>query len=73
MLSNRAKQGVNDFRRVGFGGPCPPPGPAHRYYFRLYALDAPTALKPRATKARLVEAIKGHVLGEAELMGRYKR
>ena len=73
MLSNRAKQGVNDFRRVGFGGPCPPPGRAHRYYFRLYALDAPTALKPRATKAQLLQAIKGHVLGEAELMGRYNR
>jgi Raf kinase inhibitor-like YbhB/YbcL family protein len=72
-LANGAKQGANDFRRVGFGGPCPPPGPAHRYYFKLYALDAPTALKPRATKAQLLEAIKGHVLGEAELMGRYKR
>lgn len=50
-LSNRAKQGVNDFRKVGFGGPCPPQGPAHRYYFRLYALDAPTALKTESDKS----------------------
>jgi len=72
-LSNGAKQGVNDFRRVGYSGPCPPAGAAHRYYFRLYALDAPTNLKPRATKQQLLDAMKGHELGEAELMGRYKR
>jgi Raf kinase inhibitor-like YbhB/YbcL family protein len=72
-IANGAKQGVNDFRRVGYGGPCPPPGSAHRYYFKLYALDAPTQLKPQATKQQVLEAIKGHVLGEAELMGRYKR
>jgi Raf kinase inhibitor-like YbhB/YbcL family protein len=72
-LANGAKQGVNDFRKVGYGGPCPPPGPAHRYYFKLYALDIATALRPRASKAQLLEAIKGHVLGEADLMGRYKR
>ncbi len=72
-LANGAKQGVNDFRKVGYGGPCPPPGPAHRYYFRLYALDAPTNLKPRATKQQLLDAIKGHILGGAQLMGRYKR
>jgi Raf kinase inhibitor-like YbhB/YbcL family protein len=72
-LSNGAKHGVNDFRKVGYGGPCPPLGAAHRYYFKLYALDAPTNLKPRATKQQLLDAMKGHVLGEAELMGRYKR
>ncbi len=73
ILSNGAKHGVNDFRKVGYGGPCPPPGAAHRYYFKLYALDAPTNLKPRATKQQLLDAMKGHVLGEGELMGRYKR
>ena len=72
-LPNGAKQGVNDFRKVGYGGPCPPPGLPHHYFFKLYALDAPTNLKPRATKQQLLDAMKGHVLGEAELMGRYKR
>ena len=72
-LSNGAKQGTNDFKKIGYGGPCPPAGLAHRYFFKLYALDAPTNLKPRATKQQLLDAMKGHVLGEAELMGRYKR
>jgi Raf kinase inhibitor-like YbhB/YbcL family protein len=72
-LANGAKQGINDFRKVGYGGPCPPPGLPHRYFFKLYALDAPTNLKPRATKQQLLDGMKGHVLSEAELMGRYKR
>jgi Raf kinase inhibitor-like YbhB/YbcL family protein len=72
-LPNGAKNGVNDFRKVGYGGPCPPPGPPHRYYFKLYALDALTNLKPRATKQQLLDAMKGRVLDQAELMGRYKR
>src|SRR5262245_30362031 len=49
-LTNRARQGTNDFRKVGYGGPCPPSGPAHRYFFNLYALDIELALAPRATK-----------------------
>lgn len=65
--------GVNDFRKVGYGGPCPPRGPAHRYFFKLYALDTELALPPRKTKAELLKAIEGHVLGQAELMGRYQR
>jgi hypothetical protein len=72
-LENGARQGRNDFRRIGYGGPCPPPGEPHRYYFKLYALDAATRLKSGATKAELEKAIKGHVLAQAELMGRYKR
>lgn len=72
-LAGGAKQGLNDFRKIGYGGPCPPPGKPHRYFFKLYALDAPTNLQPRATKADVVRAIKGHVLGEAELMGTYQR
>lgn len=72
-LPSGAKQGINDFRKVGYGGPCPPPGPAHRYYFKLYALDKETNLKPRATKQQLLEAIKGQILAEAQLIGRYKR
>lgn len=66
-------QGVNDFRKVGYGGPCPPPGPAHRYFLKLYALDAELKLPPRKTKADLLKAMEGHILGQAELMGRYRR
>jgi Raf kinase inhibitor-like YbhB/YbcL family protein len=72
-LSGGGKQGVNDFRKTGYGGPCPPPGRPHRYFFKLYALDAPTNLKPRAAKAEVLRAIEGHVLAQAELMGTYKR
>ncbi len=72
-LADGSKQGFNDFRRIGYGGPCPPKGPAHRYYFKLYALDSPTGLKPRANKADVLRAIEGHVLGEAVLMGKYQR
>ena len=72
-LPNGSRQGLNDFRRIGYGGPCPPPGKPHRYYFKLYALDTPLNLKPRATKAQLLEASKSHVLGEAQLMGRFGR
>ena len=72
-LPNGAKQGVNDFRRVGYGGPLPPPGKAHRYFFKLYALDAELALDSRLTKAELLRAMEGHVLAEARLMGTYRR
>jgi Raf kinase inhibitor-like YbhB/YbcL family protein len=60
-LPSGAKQ-VNDFKRVDYGGPCPPPGKPHRYYFKLYALDTNLGLKPRATKAELLRAMKGHLL-----------
>ncbi len=66
-------QGRNDFRKIGYGGPCPPPGKPHRYYFKLYALDTKLDLKAGATKAELERAMKGHTLGETELMGRYGR
>ncbi len=66
-------QGTNDFRKAGYGGPCPPPGKPHRYFFKLYALDQSTQLKPRATKAEVLRAVEGHVLAQAELMGTYKR
>jgi Raf kinase inhibitor-like YbhB/YbcL family protein len=72
-LSNGAKQGKNDFGKVGYGGPCPPSGPAHHYHFKLYALDRVTVLKPKATKQQLLDAMKGHVLAEAQLIGTYKR
>jgi Raf kinase inhibitor-like YbhB/YbcL family protein len=66
-------QGVNDFRRTGYGGPCPPRGPAHRYFFKLYAVDTEVTLAARRTKADVLKAIDGHVLQRAEVMGRYKR
>ena len=72
-LPGGASQGVNDFKKVGYGGPCPPPGKPHRYYFKLYALDAPLKLKPRATKEHVMEALKPHLLGESQLMGTFGR
>jgi len=67
------RQGVNDFGRLGYGGPCPPPGPAHRYFFKLYALDRELGLRAKASKAELESAMRGHILAEATLMGIYKR
>lgn len=72
-LTNGALQGINDFRRVGYGGPCPPPGPAHRYFFKVYALDEMLNLPPKATRKGLEKAMEGHVLDKAELMGKYGR
>ncbi len=72
-LADGTRQGTNDFRKIGYGGPMPPPGAAHRYYFRVYALDAALTLKSGATKKDLVDAMQGHILAQGELMGRYKR
>lgn len=66
-------QGRNDFGRVGYNGPCPPPGKPHRYYFRLYALRVKLDLKAGASRADLDRAMKGKVLAGAEHMGRYTR
>jgi Raf kinase inhibitor-like YbhB/YbcL family protein len=71
-LENGARHGVNSWRRVGYGGPCPPGG-THRYFFKLYALDTKIDLTAGATKDDLLGAIEGHVLAEGQLMGRYKR
>ena len=65
--------GVADFERVGYSGPCPPPGRAHRYYFKLYALDGLLGLPAQATKAQVRKAMRGRVLGQAELLGLYRR
>ena len=72
-LPDGARHGVNDFGRVGYGGPCPPPGNPHRYFFRLYALDSKIGLPPRVPKPQLLKAIHAHTLGEARLMGTYGR
>ena len=73
VLDNGARQGRNDFNRIGYGGPCPPPGRPHRYFFRLYALAAPLELKPGASRSELEAAMKPHVLAQAECMGMFKR
>jgi Raf kinase inhibitor-like YbhB/YbcL family protein len=65
-------QGINDFRRIGYGGPCPPGG-THRYFFKLYALDILLNLSPGATKNQVLEAMENHILDHAELMGKYSR
>ncbi|MBI3849061.1 MAG: YbhB/YbcL family Raf kinase inhibitor-like protein [Verrucomicrobia bacterium] len=72
-LPDGARQGITHFKRTGYGGPCPPPGTPHRYFFKLYALDTELALKPRVTKPDLLKAMQGHVLSEASLMGVYQR
>lgn len=68
-----ARQGKNGWGTNGYRGPCPPKGPPHRYVFRLYALDSMLDLPPGVSKSQVLEAMSGHVLGEAELMGRYAR
>lgn len=73
QLANGARQGRNDFGRIGYGGPCPPRGPAHRYFFKLYALGAKLNLKPSASKPEVERAMKGHILAQSELIGRYAR
>ena len=72
-LKGGGRQGTNDFRKIGYGGPCPPRGKAHRYFFRLYALDSKMNLRPGADKSAVERAMKGRVLAQAELMGRYGR
>ena len=66
-------QGRNDFGKIGYGGPCPPPGKPHRYFFRLYALDTQLNLKPGASKKDLDRAMQSHILAETEYMGRFSR
>lgn len=67
------RQGRNDFRKIGYGGPCPPPGKPHRYFFKLYALDQMLNLKSGSGKKEVEQAMQGHILGKAELMGKYGR
>ncbi len=73
-LPGGAHQGKNDFGKIGYGGPCPPPGHGpHRYFFRLLALDKKLGLPPGATMKQVLAATEGHVLARGELMGRYER
>ena len=71
-LPSGTRNGTNDWKRTGYGGPCPPIG-RHRYYHKLYALDAELPDLKNPTKVQLLEAMRGHVLGEAQLMGTYRK
>ena len=71
-LAAGGKQGTTDFKKIGYGGPCPPSG-THRYYFKIYALDVFTSLNPGATKDQLLKAMEGHIVAQGQLMGKYKR
>jgi Raf kinase inhibitor-like YbhB/YbcL family protein len=67
-----AREGLNDWKRTGYGGPCPPIG-RHRYFFKLYALDTMLGDLGKATKATVEAAMRGHVIAQAELMGTYQK
>ena len=71
-LPDGTRQGVTDFGKTGYGGPCPPSG-THRYFFKIYALDAMLDLAIVADKPHLLKAMEGHLLGQGQLMGKYKR
>lgn len=72
-LADGSRQGINNFQKIGYNGPCPPPGKPHRYYFNLYALDTKLTLPEGVSRAQVEEAITGHILAKGTLMGRYKR
>jgi hypothetical protein len=67
-----AGQGTNSFKKIGYGGPCPPSG-AHRYFFKLYALDGELALDEHATREDLLNAMQGHILAQGSLSGKYEK
>jgi len=73
VLPNGTKQGVNDFHKIGYGGPCPPKGAPHRYFFKVYALDEMIALDTGVSKKELLKAIEQHIIAKGQLMGKYKR
>ncbi|HQE78278.1 MAG TPA: YbhB/YbcL family Raf kinase inhibitor-like protein [Bacteroidales bacterium] len=72
ILPNGAKQGITDFKKVGYGGPCPPNG-THRYYFKLYALDTLLNLEPALKKEDILKAMNGHILAQGQILGKYAR
>ncbi len=72
-LPNGAKQGRNDFGKMGYGGPCPPPGKAHRYFFKLYALSSHPEIQAGASKQELLHAMEGYILAQTEMVGTYQR
>lgn len=73
QLDDGSRQGRNSFAKIGYNGPCPPPGQTHRYFFRIYALDQSLNLKPGASRSEADAAMKGHILAQAEYMGTFHR
>jgi len=71
--SSQRQQGKNDFVRIGYNGACPPPGKAHRYFFKVYALDTKLNIKSGATKSQLEAAMSGYILAQGEMIGKYGR
>jgi Raf kinase inhibitor-like YbhB/YbcL family protein len=72
-LTDGSLQGVTDFGKVGYGGPAPPPGKPHRYFFKLFALDTEFPDEEQMTRDQLRDAMNGHLLAEGQLMGTYGR
>ncbi len=72
-LPNGSKQGITSFGRYGYGGPAPPRGTTHRYYFKLYALDTELNLPEKSGKKELLKAMEGHIIAQGQLMGKFKR
>ncbi len=72
-LDDGSLQGKNGFGKIGYNGPCPPPGKPHRYFFKVYALDTTLGLKSGATKSQLEAAMSGHILAQGEIVGKYGR
>jgi Raf kinase inhibitor-like YbhB/YbcL family protein len=72
-LSDGTRQGINDFRKIGYGAPCPPPGKAHRYRFRMYALRTLLTAQAMMDRATLLQDIRDQVMEAAELMGFFER
>jgi Raf kinase inhibitor-like YbhB/YbcL family protein len=73
ILSSGAMQGLNDFGRIGCGGPCPPAGKPHRYTFNIFTLNIMLDVKPAASKNEILKALQNHIIGEAELTGIFLR
>jgi Raf kinase inhibitor-like YbhB/YbcL family protein len=72
-VKNVGIDGYNDFGKTGYGGPCPPKGSAHRYFFKLYALDSLLNLKPGASKREVEKVMQSHILAQGQLVGKYAR
>lgn len=73
QLPGGERQGRNDFRKIGYNGPCPPPGKPHRYFFKLFALAKKLELEPGPSRQEVEQAMQGHILSKTEWMGKYQR
>ena len=73
QMDNGIGQGINSFGDFGYGGPCPPPGKPHRYFFKLYALDKRLDVRRKVTEKALLSAMEGHILEQAQIIGLYRR